>query len=129
MKKDNFNIITILALISVILVGSSILTIWIVPNYFKEYTRIVNLMVWIVIFILSAPIQNEHSRFKGKSDKIKTCLIIIIIYYMIYFASGIIFGYQKSPYSRNILLLIKNIVFIVGAFCMQEYVRSKFVNN
>ena len=40
MKKDNFNIITILALISVILVGSSILTIWIVPNYFKEYTEI-----------------------------------------------------------------------------------------
>ena len=78
MNKGNINIITYLIIISVILIGSSILTIFIVPNYFHEYTRIINLMIWIVLFILSVPVENEHSRFKGKNDKIKTTLIIII---------------------------------------------------
>ena len=91
MNKGNINIITYLIIISVILIGSSILTIFIVPNYFHEYTRIINLMIWIVLFILSVPVENEHSRFKGKNDKIKTTLIIIILYYIIYFSLGLIF--------------------------------------
>ena len=49
MNKGNINIITYLIIISVILIGSSILTIFIVPNYFHEYTRIINLMIWIVL--------------------------------------------------------------------------------
>ena len=58
MNKGNINIITYLIIISVILIGSSILTIFIVPNYFHEYTRIINLMIWIVLFILSVPAEN-----------------------------------------------------------------------
>lgn len=129
MNKGNINIITYLIIISVILIGSSILTIFIVPNYFHEYTRIINLMIWIVLFILSVPVENEHSRFKGKNDKIKTTLIIIILYYIIYFSLGLIFGYTSSPYSRTLGTVIKNIIFIVGTLLLQEYVRNKLVNS
>ncbi len=86
-------------------------------------------MIWIVLFILSVPVENEHSRFKGKSDKIKTTLIIIILYYIIYFSLGLIYGYQTSPYSRTLGTIIKNIIFIVGTLILQEYVRNKLVNS
>lgn len=129
MGKGNINIIIYLIIISVILIGSSILTIFIVPNYFQEYTRIINFMIWIVLFILSVPVENEHARFKGKKDKIKTTLIIIILYYIIYFLLGLIYGYQTSPYSRKIGTIIKNIIFIVGTILLQEYVRNKLVNS
>lgn len=86
-------------------------------------------MIWIVLFILSVPVENEHSRFKGKSDKIKTTLIIIIFYYIIYFSLGLIYGYQTSPYSRALGTIIKNIIFIVGTLILQEYVRNKLVNS
>lgn len=36
MNKGNINIIVYLIIISAILIGSSILTIFIVPNYFQE---------------------------------------------------------------------------------------------
>lgn len=126
--NKNFNIIVYLIIISIILIGSSILTIFIVPNHFQEYARIINLMIWIVLFILSAPIENEHSRFKGKKEKIKTTLIIVILYYMIYFLLGLIFGYQRSPYSKSLFGILKNIIFIVGSASLEEFVRSKFVN-
>lgn len=126
--NKNFNIIVYLVIISIILIVSSILTIFIVPNYFQEYARVINLMVWIVLFILSVPIENEHSKFKGKKDKIKTTLIIIIIYYMLYFLLGLVFGYQRSPYSRTVFGILKNTIFIVGTVALKEFVRSKFIN-
>lgn len=86
-------------------------------------------MVWIVLCILSVPIPNEHSRFKGKNDKIKTVLIIVILYYIIYFLLGLIYGYETSPYSRNFFSILKNIVFVVGILLLREYVRNKFVNK
>lgn len=86
-------------------------------------------MVWIVLFIVSVPVENEHSRFKGKNDKIKTTLIIVILYYIIYFLLGLIYGYQISPYSRSFGTIVKNIIFMVGTLLLQEYVRSKLVNS
>lgn len=86
-------------------------------------------MIWIVLFIVSVPVENEHSRFKGKKDKIKTTLIIIILYYIIYFLLGLIYGYQTSPYSRSFGTIIKNVIFIVGILLLQEFVRSKLVNS
>lgn len=86
-------------------------------------------MIWIVLFIVSVPVENEHSRFKAKKDKIKTTLIIIILYYIIYFLLGLIYGYQTSPYSRSFGTIIKNIVFVVGTLLLQEFVRSKLVNS
>lgn len=86
-------------------------------------------MVWIVLFIVSVPVENEHSRFKGKSDKIKTILIIVILYYIVYFLLGLIYGYQISPYSRSFGTIIKNIIFMLGTLLLQEYVRSKLVNS
>lgn len=86
-------------------------------------------MIWIVLFIVSIPVENEHSRFKGKNDKIKTTLIIVILYYIIYFLLGLIYGYQISPYSRNFGIIVKNIIFLVGTLLLQEYVRSKLVNS
>lgn len=129
MNKGNMSIVVYLIIIFAILIGSSILTIFIVPNYFSEYTRIINLMIWIVLFVLSVPLANEHTKFKGKNDKIKTTLIIIILYYIIYFLLGLFLGYQTSPYSRSIITMIKNIIFVIGTLLLREYVRNKLVNN
>ena len=42
MNKGNINIITYLIIISVILIGSSILTIFIVPNYFHDMDSVIH---------------------------------------------------------------------------------------
>jgi len=85
--------------------------------------------MWIALAIISIPIENDHTRFKGKKAKIKTTLIIVIIYNILYFLLGIPLGYQRNPLSMKFFSIIKNLIYIVGLIALQDYVRSKVINN
>ena len=129
MKKENNAIVLYVTILVFILIGCLTVSIFVIPNYFQETARVANLILWIVLAIVAIPIENDHTRYKGKKEKIKTTLIIVIIYNILYFLLGIFFGYTKSPYSRNILVIIKNLFFIVGIIALQDYVRTKVINN
>lgn len=123
MKKASNTIIYILIIISMLL------TIFIIPNYFEDYGKIVNVCIWIVIVIASFSMQGEHARFKGNKDKIQTICIILIIYYIIYCLAGLVYGYNTNPLANDIINIIKNIFFIFLVIILQEYVRSKLINS
>lgn len=129
MKKENNAIILYVTILVLILIGCLTFTIFVIPNFFQESARIASLILWIVLAIIAIPIENDHTRFKGKKEKIKTTLIIVIIYNILYFLLGLIFGYTKSPFSKNIFTIIKNLIFIVGVIALQDYVRTKLINN
>ncbi len=129
MNKEKGTIILYVAILCIILIGCLALTIFVVPSFFQESTRIVVMIIWIALTVIAMPIENDHTRFKGKNEKIKTTLIIVIIYYIIYFLLGLIVGYKKSPYSRSFFAIIKNLFYIVGLIAMQDFVRSKVINN
>ena len=129
MNKEKGTIILYVAILCIILIGCLALTIFVVPSFFQESTRIVVMIIWIALTVIAMPIENDHRRFKGKNEKIKTTLIIVIIYYIIYFLLGLIVGYKKSPYSRSFFAIIKNLFYIVGLIAMQDFVRSKVINN
>ena len=129
MNKEKRTIILYVAILCMILIGCLTLTVFVVPSFFQESTRIVTMIIWIAITIIAIPIENDHTRFKGKSEKIKTTLIIVTIYYIIYFLLGLIVGYKRSPYSRGFFMIIKNLFYVVGLIAIQDYVRSKVINN
>lgn len=129
MRKENNAIILYVVLLIIILATSLTVTIFIIPNFFQESARIAILIVWIVLAIIAMPVENDHTRFKGKKEKIKTTLIIVIIYYILYFLLGLIFGYNRSPYSRNFFTIIKNLFYVAGGIALQDYVRTKLINN
>lgn len=129
MNKENKTIALYVMILCIILIGCLAVTVFVVPNFFQESTRIVTMIIWIAITIISMPIENDHTRFKGKKEKIKTTLIIVIIYYIIYFLLGLVLGYKKSPYGRSFFIIVKNLFFIVGLILMQDYVRTKVMNN
>lgn len=108
---------------------SLILIIFLIPNYLSNYIRIINLLIWFVIFFVSMKVPNEHTRFKAKNEKIKTVIMILIIYYLIYFLSGLVIGYKNSPYSSTLVGIIKNIFFILILGVLQEHVRVRLVNS
>ena len=105
------------------------LTVFVVPSFFQESARIVVMIIWIALTIITMPVENDHTRFKGKKEKIKTTLIIVIVYYILYFLLGLFLGYKKSPYARSFFMIIKNLFFIVGLIAMQDFVRTKVMNN
>lgn len=129
MKKENNAIILYVSILFLILIGCLTLTVFIIPNFFQDSARIAIMIVWIVLAIIAIPIENDHTRFKGKNEKIKTTLIIVIIYYILYFLLGLVFGYNKSPYSRNFFMIIKNLFYVVGLVALQDFVRTKLINN
>ena len=89
----------------------------------------INIFIWIITSILAIRIPNEHCRFKGKAEKIKTVVIIEIIYIVVYMLSGLILGFEKSPYSHKILDILRNSISILVLAILQEYVRVKLINT
>lgn len=116
-------------IVSILIIISLFLTIFIIPNYFTDFAKMANMIIWFIIFFLSMKIPNEHTRFKAKSEKIKTIFMILIIYYVAYFALGLVVGYKNSPYSSKFFTILKNIFFYVGLALLQEYVRARLVNS
>ena len=126
MKRINLKIISIYVLIFLYL------TIYPALNIIfsaKIYYNVINPLFWLFIaglaFLFSS---NEHPRFKNKVDKIQTVVIAVILYLIVYFLSGLVFGYQYSPYSHDIGKILVNIWSYIPAFICQEYVRSILVN-
>jgi len=118
-----------LTIIYFLMVISIILNIFVIPNVLPTYTNILNVIIWCVIFLLARKVSNQHNRFKGHKDKMKTTFIIVFIYLIGYYLSGLYFGYKKSIYSHSIIHLISNFVFYILVIMLQEYTRSRLVNN
>lgn len=118
-----------LALIYILIITSIVLNIFVIPNYLAIYWNILNVILWMVIFVLARKVSNQHNRFKGKKDKLKTTFIIVTIYLILYYLSGLFFGYQKSPFEHSFFGLLYNFVFYIMVIMLQEYTRSRLINN
>ena len=95
----------------------------------STYTTVVNPLFWIFTAILTYLLARDEANLKTRSkyDITQTIIIILIVYCMIYFSSGLIFGYEKSPYSHKVISIIKNMWSFMGAIAFQEFVRMQLV--
>lgn len=116
-------------IIYILIVISIILNIFVIPNFLTSYVNIVNLLLWIIIFFIARKVSNQHNRFKGQKDKLKTIFIIVVSYNILYYLSGLFFGYKKSAYSHTLLTILQNFTFYIGVILLQEYTRSRLINN
>lgn len=107
-----------------------IVSIMLVDKLGNNYTDILNPLAWLLIFALVLYLNwNSNKRIKGKKDKAQTVFIIILFYLIIYFISGLFFGYATSPLSHEPLYILKNIWIFLIIIIFQEYVRFILINN
>lgn len=118
-----------LAIIYSLMIVSIILNMFVIPHFLSVYWNVLNLIIWLVIFFVSRKVSNQHNRFKGKSEKLKSIFIITLMYIIIYYLSGLFFGYKKSVYSHSLYGLVFNFTFYILVIMLQEYTRSRLVNN
>ena len=122
MKKIDKNIIYY------ILVGIIIITIEIITaKYLPNYNRLVNLIVWAIVFTILQFIPVSAQRYQNVNDKMIYVVLIMIAYYIAYFSLGFFYGYSNNPYSQKINAIIENIIFIIGLALLQEYTRYKLL--
>lgn len=127
MLKVSFRSILLYFLISTY---TMIVSIMLVDKLGNNYTDILNPLAWLLIFALVLYLNwNSNKRIKGKKDKAQTVFIIILFYLIIYFISGLFFGYATSPLSHEPLYILKNIWIFLIIIIFQEYVRFILINN
>lgn len=107
-----------------------IMIIYFVLTFFLERIigNVIGYIIPMVLLVISLYIHftegDNHGRFPRNKEYIKKMIIIMLLYVIIYFFLGILFGFTKSPYSHNIIILLKNIWRIIIPVIMLEYIRS-----
>lgn len=78
------------------------------------------LLLVMICFYLN---YNSKDRNKHKTDIIETIIIVMMMYAIIYFGSGLFLTYVKSPYSHSIIGILKNCWIYIVIIFLEEYVR------
>lgn len=116
-------------LVYLIILVTSILSVNVIPRLFPDVYRIIVFGIWFIGFLFVKLRQKRILNPKNLKEKIIYLSLIVIAYYIIYFALGIMIGFANNPYPTDIVSMIKNIVLIMGARVCQEYLRVRLVNR
>lgn len=111
-----------------------ILLIWNIITYYLKnstnYYTIINYIFWIVILILNIiSFNKEYKRSKYKDIIYKDIIIFVLAYIIIYYLSGFIVGFQKSPLNFGIINIIKNIFQYVLLRIITESVKYYLIKE
>ena len=95
----------------------------------NKYTVLLNPLFWIFISIASYLMAKDEAnmRMRNKVDITQSVTIIVILYCMIYFSLGLVFGYERSPYLHTLSAIVKNFWSFVVIIGFQEYTRYQII--
>lgn len=96
----------------------------ILGNIVKYITPVILIVIMLYIHFNDG---DNHGRFLKNNGYIKKMIIIMLFYTIIYFNLGLVIGFTKSPYSHQILPILKNIYRVIIPIIMIEYIRSFIV--
>ncbi|MEG1457306.1 MAG: signal peptidase I [Bacilli bacterium] len=122
MKKEAIILCTIL-------VGYFLCMNFIVIPYVPNLsTYIIKPLLWVLIagftYIFT---KDKYVKIKDKNKVLQVCIIIILSYTIIYYLSGLYFGFIKTAYSRSLFSIFKNIYAFILIIILQEFVRYKIL--
>lgn len=123
--KDKKIITIYILLIIYILLNNYVLS----TELIKYHNIITSVALFIITTITYLLLSQGERRIRYKYEKNQNIIIIIVMYLIIYFLSGLIFGYEYSIYKSDSLSIIKNICFFTIPIILEELVRSKLVTN
>ena len=105
-------------------------TFLITPLGLDFYNEIIHPFMWIILCALAVFLSfNSSLRVKGEKDKTQSLFIALIIYIIIYFLLGLIFGFEKTPYAKDLFNIIKNIWSFGSIIFFQEFIREALIKN
>lgn len=112
-----------------LLIGYILLNIfWVVPSSPPLFNELINPLIWIAICGVAIYLGKDDSlRIKDEGNKTQSLLIVLIIYIIIYFLSGLVFGYQRTPYAKDLFSILKNLWMFAGIIFFQEFVRNAMI--
>ena len=89
------------------------------------YINFINPLFWLSFLII---FYHQDLKLLNKKE-INSTLIISIIFFILYLASGFILGFNKSPYNHSVISIIKNLWKVVLPIYGLEIVRYKLIKS
>lgn len=126
MKKEH-KLIILLAVITlyIVLVPTIIL-----PFFSSSYLNFINPLFWIIMFVITylfykdLYIRNKYNRYFAK-----IVFYITLIFTILFFFSGFLYGFNISPMSHTFSDFIKNFINLVIILLIEEYIRYYLINS
>lgn len=92
-------------------------------------SNILNTFIWLLLYLLGLLFSiNRYDSFINRKDKYSTIFLSSIIPLIIYFLSGLLFGYTRNALSNDITNLFLNLWGSIIVIFFQEYLRSLFIS-
>ena len=105
-------------------------TFVITPLGLDYYNEIIHPLMWILLCAVAVFLSRDSSiRVKGEQDKTQSLLIALIVYIIAYFLLGLIFGFERTPYAKDLFSIIKNLWSFAGLIFFQEFIREALIKN
>lgn len=92
----------------------------------KTFDFVYLFCICLILFLLKYKFKG---RIRYKTEKNQMILIVIMIYYILFFAIGLVFGYQKTIYDHSLYGIVKNFISIIIPLIFMEYIRYNFVRS
>ena len=100
------------------------------PLNIDYYNELIHPFMWITLCAVAVFLSQDGSlRVKGEKDKTQSLIIALIIYIIVYFLLGLIFGFERTPYSKKWFNILKNLWSFGGIIFFQEFVRQALIKN
>lgn len=126
MRYLNKKVVALYAIIIAFLIGRVFIFS---GSLVSKYTSLCNPLFWLFMAILSYLVARDEpsQKMRNKYDITQSIVIIVIIYCMIYFSLGLVFGYERSPYSHEVTAILKNLWTFISVIVFQEFTRYQLV--
>ncbi len=115
-------------LLEVTIIGYLIISFFLKIKEPILYINLINPLFWSIILIyLMLKRKNCYISLPLNEKYFFSIIIISIIYIILYFHLGFVFGFAKSPYNHHILKVLSNIFKKIIPIIGLEIVRCKFI--
>ena len=99
-------------------------------NFGGVYHSVINPLVWLIMFVLCFIFfKGEKVNKKYRLDILLTTIIIIFLFFVVYYLSGFIIGFQRTPYDNSLRGIIYNFWSFGTIIIFQEYIRKVLINR
>lgn len=103
--------------------------IYIIIKLVFNISNILNTFIWLLIFSFGVIFSlGNYNRFKNDKNKISTVFICTVSILIIYFLSGLLFGYTNNSLFSNIYGIFINIWCYIVIIFFEEYIRCLFIS-
>ncbi|MEG0995159.1 MAG: hypothetical protein RSE91_04255, partial [Bacilli bacterium] len=118
-----------ISILLVLLIGYLLcMNFLVVPYYPNQSIYIIKPLLWLALAVFTYIFtKDKYVKVKDKNKVLQICIIIVMSYTIIYYLSGLYFGFIKTAYSRSLFSIIKNIYAFVLIIIAEEYVRYRIL--